>query len=279
MDEPAAIERSPDRRRRFKQVPIRFLLPNLITLLALCSGVTAIRLGIEGRFELAVGAVIVAILLDAVDGRLARFLKGTSRFGAELDSLADFVNFGVAPALLIYIWSLNSLRTLGWVIALVLAVCCALRLARFNVALDDPDKPAWAAGFFSGAPAPAGAGLALLPMYLGFLGIIPDGHPYAMGIAPYIAAVAILMVSRVPTYSGKSFGSRIPRDMVLPILGLGVFAVVLLIAFPWELLSVLALVYLAMMPLSIRSYRAHKKADTIRAAAAGRDIEIPVEMP
>ena len=254
-----------DRRRRFNQVPIRFLLPNLITLLALCSGITAIRLGIEGRFELAVGAVILAIILDAVDGRLARFLNGTSRFGAELDSLADFVNFGVAPALLIYIWSLNSLRTLGWVVALVLAVCCALRLARFNVALDDPDKPAWSVGFFSGAPAPAGAGLALLPMYLGFLGILPDGHPYAVVIAPYIAAVAILMVSRVPTYSGKSFGSRIPREMVLPILGLGVFAVVLLIAFPWELLSVLALVYLAMIPLSIRSYRAHQKADNLRA--------------
>ncbi len=259
MDETPGVQRNPDRRRRFKQVPIRFLLPNLITLLALCSGVTAIRLGIEGRFELAVGAVIVAILLDAVDGRLARFLKGTSRFGAELDSLADFVNFGVAPALLIYLWSLNSLRTLGWVIALVLAVCCALRLARFNVALEEPEQPAWAAGFFSGAPAPAGAGLALLPMYLGFLGIIPDGHPYAPVIGPYIAAVAILMVSRVPTYSGKSFGSRIPREMVLPILGLGVFAVVLLTAFPWELLTFFALVYLAMIPLSMRSYRAHKK--------------------
>lgn len=279
MDDSPAIEQSNDRRRRFKQVPIRFLLPNLITLLALCSGVTAIRLGIEGRFELAVGAVIVAIMLDAVDGRLARFLKGTSRFGAELDSLADFVNFGVAPALLIYLWSLNSLRTLGWVVALVLAVCCALRLARFNVALDDPDKPAWAAGFFSGAPAPAGAGLALLPMYLGFLGILPDGHPYAMVIAPYIAAVAILMVSRVPTYSGKSFGSRIPRDMVLPILGLGVFAVVLLTAFPWELLTLAALAYLAMIPLSIRSYRTHEKADTIRAAAVGHDPEIPDPNP
>ena len=251
--------------RRFKQVPIRFLLPNLITLLALCSGVTAIRLGIEGRYELAVSAIIVAILLDAVDGRLARFLKGTSRFGAELDSLADFVNFGVAPAILIYFWSLNALRTLGWVIALILAVCCALRLARFNVALDDPGKPAWAAGFFSGAPAPAGAGLALLPMYLGFLGIMPDGHPYAMLVAPYITAVALLMVSRVPTYSGKSFGSRVPRDMVLPVLGFCAFAVVLLIAFPWEFLTVLAVVYLALLPVSVRSYRRHKLAGEVPA--------------
>ncbi|MGQ0485575.1 MAG: CDP-alcohol phosphatidyltransferase family protein [Hyphomicrobiales bacterium] len=247
--------------RRFTKVPVRYLLPNLITLLALCSGVTAIRLGLEGRFELAVGAVILAILLDAVDGRLARLLKGTSRFGAELDSLADFVNFGVAPALLVYIWSLNQLRTLGWVAALVLAVCCALRLARFNVALEDPDKPAWASGFFTGAPAPAGAGLAMLPLYLGFLGVIDDGHKYAMFIAPYVTAVAILMVSRVPTYSGKNLGNWVPRDLVLPILGLGAFAVVLLIAFPWEFLTVLAIVYLALIPFSIRSFRRHKQAD------------------
>ena len=194
-------------------------LPNLITLLALCSGVTAIRLGIEGRYELAVGAVIISIVLDALDGRLARFLKGTSRFGAELDSLADFVNFGVAPAILIYLWSLNDLRTKGWVVALILAVCCALRLARFNVALDDTEKPAWAASFFSGAPAPAGAGLALLPMYLGFLGFIDNGHTYSVLIAPYILAVALLMVSRVPTYSGKTTRPRIRRDQVLPISG------------------------------------------------------------
>ena len=159
-DENIGKSRREQRLRRFKQVPIRFLVPNLITLLALCSGVTAIRLGVEGRYELAVGAVIVAIVLDAIDGRLARLLKGTSRFGAELDSLADFVNFGVAPAILIYMWSLNALKSLGWLVALCLAICCALRLARFNVAIDDPDKPAWMMNFFTGAPAPAGAGLA-----------------------------------------------------------------------------------------------------------------------
>jgi len=251
---------------RFGKVPVRFLLPNLITLLALCSGITSIRLAVEGRYELAVGAVIIAVVLDAVDGRLARLLKGTSRFGAELDSLADFVNFGVAPALLIYVWSLNALRTAGWVIALVLAICCALRLARFNVALDDPHKPAWAAGFFTGAPAPAGAGLALAPMYLGFLGLIGDGHALAWAIGPYVAGIAVLMVSRVPTYSGKNLGRSIPRDMVLPILGVGVFAVILLIAFPWEFLSLMALVYLAMIPFGIRSYRRHKRQDEIRAA-------------
>ena len=255
---------------RFGKVPVRYLLPNLITLLALCSGITAIRLAIEARYELAVGAIIIAVVLDAVDGRLARFLKGTSRFGAELDSLADFVNFGVAPALLLYIWSLNSLRTAGWIIALVLAICCALRLARFNVALDDPDKPVWAGGFFTGAPAPAGAGLALLPMYLGFLGLIQDGHDYAFLVGPYVIAVALLMVSRIPTFSGKNMGSWIPREKVLPILGLGAFAIIMLIAYPWHFLTVLAVAYLAMLPVGIRAYRRHKAAD-LRAANPPRD--------
>src|SRR5436190_22003845 len=187
------------RLRRFKQIPLRILVPNLVTLLALCSGVTAIRLGVEGRYELAVGAVILAIVLDAIDGRLARFLKGTSRFGAELDSLADFVNFGVAPAILIYLWSLNSLKSLGWLVALCLAICCALRLARFNVAIDDPDKPAWKMNFFVGIPAPAGAGLAMAPMYLGFLGLVPDGKAAAALVLVWVALVAAGMVSRVPT--------------------------------------------------------------------------------
>ena len=144
------------RQPRFRMVPVRYLVPNIITLLALCSGVTAIRFALEARYELAVASLMLAVVLDAVDGRLARLLKGTSRFGAELDSLADFVNFGVAPAILLYVWSLNALKTLGWVVALILAMSCALRLARFNVALDDPAKPVWAGQFFSGAPAPAG---------------------------------------------------------------------------------------------------------------------------
>ncbi|MGE3830227.1 MAG: phosphatidylcholine/phosphatidylserine synthase [Parvibaculaceae bacterium] len=255
------------RMRRFKQVPIRFLLPNLITLLALCSGITAIRLGMEGRYELAVGAVIVAIVLDAVDGRLARFLKGTSRFGAELDSLADFVNFGVAPAMLIYMWSLNSLKSLGWLVALGLAICCALRLARFNVAIDDPDKPAWTMNFFTGAPAPAGAGLAMAPMYLGFLGLIGDGHTIAWFVLPYIAAVAMLMVSRVPTFSGKTLGGRISRDLVLPILGIAALVIVSLIAFTWHVLTAMSLAYIVMLPVGIRSYRRQKAEWEKRIAA------------
>jgi CDP-diacylglycerol---serine O-phosphatidyltransferase len=254
------------RRRRFNQVPIRFLLPNLITLLALCSGITAIRLAIEGRFELAVSAVMIAIVLDAIDGRLARLLKGTSRFGAELDSLADFVNFGVAPAVLIFQWSLNGIKGAGWVAALTFAVCCALRLARFNVAIDDPDRPAWLTNFFTGAPAPAGAGLAMAPMYLGFLGAVEDGHAIKWLVMPYIVAVALLLVSRIPTYSGKTLGARVSRDLVLPILGVAAFFVVVLMTYPWETLTMLALTYLALIPFAIRSHRRQKAAYESRRA-------------
>ena len=160
----------PDRieahRRRLRAIPVRTLLPNLITLLALCAGLTAIRLASEQRFEWALYAIVFAALLDGMDGRLARMLKGTSRFGAELDSLADFVNFGVAPALILYQWGLNEFKSVGWIAALVFALCAALRLARFNVLAEDPNRPAWAANFFVGIPAPAGAITVLLPLYL-----------------------------------------------------------------------------------------------------------------
>ena len=244
--------------RGFRPVPVRYLLPNLITLLALCSGVTSIRLAVEGRYQVAVAAVILAIFLDAVDGRLARYLKGTSRFGAELDSLADFVNFGVAPAILIYFWSLNAMKPLGWIVALMLSMACALRLARFNVALEDPNKPAYAQAFFSGIPAPAGAGLAMAPMYLGFLDVLPDGHAYAKVIAPFIVCIAILMVSRVPTFSGKTV-TQVPRELVLPILAAAALVIVCLITYPWETLVLAAAVYALLIPVSVSSYYRHKR--------------------
>ncbi|MBG1232074.1 CDP-alcohol phosphatidyltransferase family protein [Aestuariivirga litoralis] len=255
--EPSAMPKR--RSRAIGGIPIRFLLPNLLTLLALCSGVTAIRFAVEGRFELAVGGIIFAVVLDGFDGRLARYLKGTSRFGAELDSLADFVNFGVAPAILVYFWSLNWLSTFGWVVCLMLSIACALRLARFNVALDDPDKPAWAASFFTGMPAPAGAVLSLAPLYLGFLGILTEGHSFMRAIAAYEILVAVLMVSRVPTFSGKTF-TRVPREFVLPFLALMVLFVVFLISYPWETLAALSALYLLMIPVSVASYRRHKRA-------------------
>src|SRR5262245_9090389 len=159
------------RHRRLRQIPVRTLVPNLITLLALCAGLTAIRLAFEQKFEWAAAAIIFAALLDGIDGRVARMLKGTSRFGAELDSLADFVNFGVAPALILYVWGLHELKSAGWIAAMVLAICAGLRLARFNVMIDDPNKPAWAGNFFVGMPAPGGAIAALLPFYAHFLGV------------------------------------------------------------------------------------------------------------
>src|ERR1700712_3229995 len=160
MDElfpPFAPDPNEPRPRRFKPVPFRMIAPNMITLMALCLGLTAIRLAFEGKFEPAVIAVVAAGVLDGIDGRVARLLKGTSRFGAELDSLADFVNFGCAPALILYFWGLHDLKSAGWIAALVFAICAGLRLARFNVTIEDPHRPAWASNFFVGVPAPAGA--------------------------------------------------------------------------------------------------------------------------
>src|SRR5882762_9148719 len=183
------------RRRRFRQIPVRTLVPNLITLLALCAGLTAIRLSIEEKLEWAVAAIVFAALLDGIDGRVARMLKGTSRFGAELDSLADFVNFGVAPALILYFWGLQELKSAGWIAALVFAICAGLRLARFNVMIDDPNKPAWAGNFFVGMPAPAGAITVLLPIYVYFLGMSTPAFMVPITLA-YTLAIAFLMVSR-----------------------------------------------------------------------------------
>src|SRR5215813_5374092 len=193
------------RQRRFRAVPVRMLVPNVITLLALCAGLTAIRLSIEGRMELALGAIVFAAALDGIDGRVARLIKGTSRFGAELDSLADFVNFGVAPGLILYFWELKELKSAGWIAAIVFATCAGLRLARFNVAIEDPNRPAWAANYFVGMPAPAGAITVLLPIYLFFLSVpIPSLATFL-----YTLAIAILMVSRLPVYSGKKLGTRV----------------------------------------------------------------------
>src|SRR5947208_6729354 len=192
-------ERHQRRMRRLRQIPVRVLVPNVITLLALCAGLTGIRLAIEERYELALAAIVFAAMLDAVDGRVARMIKGTSRFGAELDSLADFFNFGVAPGLILYFWGLKELGNLGWIAAMVFAICAALRLARFNVQIEDPNRPAWGGNFFTGMPAPAGAITVLLPMYLFFLGV---PIPVAITLL-YTIAMAALMISRLPLLSGK----------------------------------------------------------------------------
>src|SRR3979411_1394641 len=213
---PFESSRSEARLRRFRFVPVRTLVPNLITLLALCAGLTGIRLAIEGRLEWAVAAIVFAAVLDGLDGRIARMLKGTSRFGAELDSLADFVNFGVAPALILYFWGLHELKSAGWIVALFFAICAGLRLARFNVMIDDPNKPIWAGNFFTGIPAPAGAIVVLLPIYLFFLGVSNNLFTIWLTFF-YTLAIALLMVSRLPVFSGKRVGKRVPPEMVLPL--------------------------------------------------------------
>lgn len=254
------LPEKPSPPRRFVKVPIRVLAPNLVTLLALCSGLTAIRLSIEGKVELALVAVIFAAILDAIDGRLARFLKGTSKFGAELDSLTDFVNFGVAPALILYSWLLVDIRNAGWIAALIFAIAAALRLARFNVQLDDPTKPAWAANYFTGIPAPAGAITVLLPAYLVELGLPKSSLPPGL-VAAYVLFIAWLMVSQLPTYSGKGSKLAVGRDWVmLVLLGIALF-IGLLVAYTWEVMAVSTLLYLALIPRSVRSYRRLKARD------------------
>ena len=252
------------RRRRFRPIPVRMLVPNFITLLAICAGLTAIRLSTEGRMELAVAAIVFAAVLDGIDGRVARMIKGQSKFGAELDSLADFVNFGVAPGLILYFWQLHELKDGGWIAAMIFAISGGLRLARFNATMDDPNKPAYAANYFTGVPAPAGAIAVLLPIYLAFLGL---PQPPAMLTAAYTLVIGFLMVSRLPVFSGKMVRMRVPPEMVLPVFVSVVLFIALLIGYPWHILSACTLLYLFSLPVGWKSYRNHeRKAAAVKAA-------------
>jgi len=267
-------ERRQRRLERLRKIPVRKLVPNVITLLALCAGLTGIKLAIENRYELALGAIVFAAMLDAVDGRVARMIKGTSRFGAELDSLADFVNFGVAPGLILYFWVLKGLGNLGWIAAMVFAICAGLRLARFNVQIDDPNRPAWAGNFFTGMPAPAGAITVLLPMYLGFLQVpIPPALLLAFTLI-YTLAIAALMVSRLPVLSGKKMGTRVPPELVLPVIVAAVLLIALLVSYPWHVLTLGTLAYLACLPFGWISHQRHLQTDA-GAAAAPAAAQIP----
>jgi len=261
-------ERRERRLRRLRQIPLRTLLPNVITLLALCAGLTAIRLALEGRLELALGAIVFAAMLDAVDGRVARMIKGTSRFGAELDSLADFFNFGVAPGLILYFWGLKELGNIGWIAAMVFAICAALRLARFNVQIEDPNRPAWAGNYFTGVPAPAGAITVLLPIYLFFLQVPMRETALLVVALIYTFAVAGLMVSRLPVLSGKKMGTRVRPDLVLPVILIAVLCIALLVSYPWHLLSVCTIAYLALLPLGWFSYQRQLREDAAAGVAA-----------
>ena len=241
----------PEVRRRLRLVPARRLVPTGMTVLALCSGLTAMRLGLEERWYLAVAAILVAAVLDFLDGRIARLLKGDSKFGAELDSLSDVVCFGVAPAMLLYHWSLRDFGRIGWVLALALAVCCALRLARFNTMLETPDEVDLSHRYFIGVPAPAGAGIALLPLFMNFQ-LDLDIFRAPVVCALFVALAAFLMVSQVHTYSPKRIAIR--RELVIPVLlCMGLFAA-FLTSYLWGTIAMAGIIYLVSIPFSQRRY-------------------------
>jgi CDP-diacylglycerol---serine O-phosphatidyltransferase len=275
MFEPRQPNYAELRRRRFRPIPVRMLVPNVITLLAICAGLTAIRLSTEGRMELAVAAIVFAAVLDGIDGRVARLIKGQSKFGAELDSLADFVNFGVAPGLMLYFWQLHELHNGGWIAAMVFAISGGLRLARFNATIDDPNKPPFAANYFTGVPAPAGAVTALLPIYLAYLGVFKA--PAAL-TAAYTLLIAFLMVSRLPVFSGKSIRLRVPPELVLPVFVCVIFFIALLVGYPWYILSAGTILYLLSLPLGWKSYRDHARAAALANQPAA-DVAQPASGP
>lgn len=256
---PRLEEETARRRRRplfrHSRIPVRMLVPNFFTLMGLCAGLTSIRMSIEGRYELALALIVFAALLDGIDGRVARLLKASSRFGAELDSLADFVDFGVAPAFLIFTWGQSTPNSLGWIVVMIFALAAALRLARFNVASEEV-KPKWQSDYFTGMPTPAAAIVVLLPVYLDHLGMdgLRSGGGFKVVLA-YVLLIAFMMVSTIPTYSGKLLGERVSRDMVLPLFILAVGLVALLLTYPFGTLSGMTLVYLAAIPIGWQRYR------------------------
>ena len=246
------------RKKRFRDLSINRMIPNILTLLALAAGLTAIRFGLDERWENAVLAIIVAAVLDALDGRIARLLKGASKFGAELDALSVFVCFGVSPALVLYLWTMKDAGRLGWVLVMLFTICCGLRLARFNVMMEDHDAPAWQARFFTGIPAPAGGGLVLLPMVLSFQG--SEGffrQPWVVGI--FMLVIAGMLVSTIPTYSFKKL--KINQHWILPTMLIAGTIAVFLINAPWLTLSVVGLAYICSIPLSYRAQQALQKAE------------------
>lgn len=243
------------RRRKFRRVPrlkghtMQKLIPNLITVGALSVGLTAIRFAFEGEWKYAVSALLLSAILDALDGRMARLLKSASNFGAELDSLSDVIAFGVAPAIILYLWTLSGGDGYGWIASLYFTVCCALRLARFNTSLGK--LPPYAYNYFTGVPAPAGAALAILPLVASFeFGDAIARHPVVVGC--WLVVVGSLMVSRLPTYSFKRI--KVPQQYVVVLLVAAGLVVAGLASTPWRTLTALALVYIMLIPFAGLSY-------------------------
>lgn len=247
---------------------LRALVPNAITSGALCSGLTAIRFAIMGEWEKSVMAVILAGVLDGIDGRIARLLKAQSRFGAELDSLSDSISFGVAPALVLFLWSLQDVPRLGWFAALAFAICMVLRLARFNALIDMPDEPRKQAGFLTGVPAPVGAGLAFLPLYLW----IASGNPLfrqPVLVGVWLVLVAFLLISSMPTLSWKSLRPR--RTVRLELIALGGIAIAALVSEPWLTLVGICVIYLLFIPYGLFSYAKVKRQRAGKSEAPQAD--------
>lgn len=267
--EPDGPERDPDngdeaaRKRRLREIPLRFVVPNIITVLAICAGLSAVRMAFEERFDVAIGLVLLAAVLDGLDGRMARLVKGTSRFGAEMDSLADAVNFGVVPALVLYIFVLDEAAQFGWIAALLYVIACTLRLARFNVMAGDSNRPRWQQAYFVGIPAPGGALVVLLPVYLGFLGFSP-GWFTASVVSVFTIVIGFLMVSNLPVWSGKTLGARVPRTAVMPLILTVVLYVAALANFTWSTLTLSAIAYLCFLPFSVRLWRRQARAHAAR---------------
>lgn len=261
---------------KLRNLPLNTLAPNILTIIALCAGLTAIRFALMGQFKFAVFAIATAALFDMLDGRVARLLKGASKFGAELDSLSDFLSFGVAPGMVLYFWTLQDLGSgnTGWVVVLAFAVCAALRLARFNTALDDTEKPVWTGSFFTGIPAPAGAGLSLLFLIIS-LELESDVFRSAGLNAIWMLAIGGMMVSRVPTYSFKRV--RVPREYIgLVLLGVGLIVAGLLNQ-PWYTLAAIEIAYMASIPFSLKAHDRLKRGDVRNTAAASMTAEnVPV---
>lgn len=242
------------------------MAPNALTIMGLCAGLSAIRFSLEGNLQLAAVGVLVAHLFDILDGHFARLLDQTSRFGEILDSLADFLNFGIAPALIIYQWQLIELNNPGWIICLFYVICCALRLARFNV-MAQKETPHWRQGYFVGLAAPAAANFVMVPVYLHLAGVnLPDSMPNV--IAANCIFVAILMISKVPFYSGKSLELGAKRRIGVPILlaGLALF-IGLVVYYTWTVILMVLLLYVCSLPFSIRSYRIHERAQLEQAGS------------
>jgi CDP-diacylglycerol--serine O-phosphatidyltransferase len=241
------------RRNRLRDHSINRLIPNMLTLFALCAGLSSIRFAMDARWEHAVLAILFAAVFDALDGRIARLLDSSSKFGAELDSLSDFVSFGVAPAIVLFMWTMQDVKGIGWALTLLFSAGMALRLARFNTKLDNADLPAWHSRFFTGVPAPAAAGLVLLPLiaWLPFPEVSFLRSPIVAG--PVMLAVAGLAVSRIPTFSFKRM--KISQALVLPTMVVVAVFTALAMAEPWATLLLVLVVYLASIPLSMSSHR------------------------